>query len=122
MHEWVLLILPTQTEYCAVYKIGLGCSTKELRVNLLSVSTASLFQSHPLKFRRHFIDPTGPFLCIINGKLDTRAHVCLTVTINRGAVSLDVSILDAVAVWACLGVGLLIIFLLIMVLIYLCRR
>ena len=30
MHGWVLLILPTQTEYCAVYKIGLGCSTKEL--------------------------------------------------------------------------------------------
>ena len=30
MHECVLLILPTQTEYCAVYKIGLGYSTKEL--------------------------------------------------------------------------------------------
>ena len=30
MHEWVVLILPTQTEYCAVYKKGLSCSTKEL--------------------------------------------------------------------------------------------
>ena len=40
MHKWVLLILPTQTEYCAVYKIGLGCSMKELKGIIRIVSVA----------------------------------------------------------------------------------
>ena len=31
MHQWVVLTLPTQSEYCGQYKIGLGCSTKELK-------------------------------------------------------------------------------------------
>ena len=42
MHEWVVLILPTQTEYCAVHKIGLSCSTKELIIFMCSLQEDKL--------------------------------------------------------------------------------